>query len=153
MSPPKSVLITDCSEGGIGFALAWDSWPACLCHTRSLAKLTPLKSLPNVTLLSLDLTSDTSVKAAVFTVSAETDGKLDYLVNNSGSQYVMPLLEANVEMSKVMFEVNVWGVVRTVQAFAPLVIAARGSIINIGSMAGLMYPPYMGAFVIGPDCI
>ncbi|KAM7203157.1 oxidoreductase [Naviculisporaceae sp. PSN 640] len=142
----KSVLITGCSEGGIGFALA-KAFQARGLHViataRSLSKMAALSKLPNVTLVSLDVCSPASLDAAVASVSATTGGKLDYLVNNSGSQYVMPVLDADLQKAKDMFEVNVWGVVATVKAFAPLLIAAKGTVVNNASIAGLMYPPYM----------
>ncbi|KAK3692078.1 oxidoreductase [Podospora appendiculata] len=142
----KTVLVTGCSEGGIGFALAKEFQARGLhvfATARSVAKMAALESLPDVTLLSLDVTSPASIEAAVAAVSAHTAGTLDYLVNNSGSQYVMPILDADLQRSKDMFDVNVWGLVATTNAFAPLVIAAKGSVVNIASIAGLMYPPYM----------
>lgn len=51
---------------------------------RSLSKTSHLKSLPNITLLELDVISQESINAAVKSFTAKTDGKLDYLVNNSG---------------------------------------------------------------------
>ncbi|KAK3946256.1 oxidoreductase [Diplogelasinospora grovesii] len=142
----KSVLITGCSEGGLGFALAKEFHSRGLhvfATARSLAKMAPLANVPGFTLLQLDVTSAESLAAAVAAVSAQTSGRLDYLVNNSGSQYVNPILDVDMQKSRDMFEVNVWGVVSTTRAFAPLVIAARGSIVNMASIAGLMYPPYM----------
>lgn len=147
MAPSKTVLITGCSEGGIGFALAKEFQARGLhvfATARSPAKMAALEHLPNVTLLPLDVCSPASIAAAVAAVSAKTGGTLDFLVNNSGSQYVMPVLDVDLAQAKAMYEVNVWGVVAVTQAFAPLVIAARGSIANMASIAGLMYPPFMG---------
>jgi len=42
---------------------------------------------------------------------------------------------------KSMFEVNVFGVMRMVQGFSGLLIAAEGTIVNIGSVAAVM--PYV----------
>jgi 1-acylglycerone phosphate reductase len=39
-----------------------------------------------------------------------------------------------------MFEVNVYGIMRMVQEFVHLLIAAEGTIVNIGSVAGVI--PY-----------
>lgn len=142
----KSVLITGCSEGSIGFSLATEFQARGLhviATARSLDKMAALGKLPNVTLVSLDVCSQASLDAAVATVSATTGGRLDYLVNNSGSQYVMPLVDVDMQKAKDMFDVNVWGVVATVKAFAPLLIATKGCIVNNASIAGLMYPPYM----------
>ncbi|KAK3333413.1 oxidoreductase [Cercophora scortea] len=137
----KTVLITGCSESGIGFALAKEFQARGLhvfATARSVAKMAALEALPDVTLLSLDVTSQASIDAAVAVVSAHTAGTLDCLVNNSGSQYVIPVIDADLQQSKDMFEVNVWGVVATTNAFAPLIIAAKGSIVNIASIAGLI---------------
>ncbi|EOD47369.1 putative cytochrome p450 protein [Neofusicoccum parvum UCRNP2] len=141
MAPSKTVLITGCSEGGIGFALAKEFQARGLhvfATARSPAKMAALEHLPNVTLLPLDVCSPASIAAAVAAVSAKTGGTLDFLVNNSGSQYVMPVLDVDLAQAKAMYEVNVWGVVAVTQAFAPLVIAARGSIANMASIAGLI---------------
>lgn len=102
-----------------------------------------LEKNPNITLLPLDVTSAAEVASAVEAVKSETGGKLDYLVNNSGRQYWMPLLDSDLDEGKALFEVNFWGVLRTIQAFAPLLIAAEGAtIVNIGSIVASLYTPY-----------
>src|ERR1700738_1571718 len=53
----------------------------------------------------------------------------------------MPILDVDVDIAKSIYDVNVWGVVRTTQVFAPLVIAAQGTIVIIGSLAGAI--PYV----------
>jgi 1-acylglycerone phosphate reductase len=58
----------------------------------------------------------------------------------------MPLLDIDIDLAKNIHDVNVWGVVRTTQAFSSLVIAAQGTIVIIGSIAGVM--PY----VFGGTC-
>ncbi len=94
MMEKKSVLITGCTEGGIGFALAKEFQSRGLhvfATARSPSKMAALEKLPDVTLLSLDVTSTGSISAVVDAVSAATGGKLDYLVNNSGVVYLMHL--------------------------------------------------------------
>lgn len=41
---------------------------------------------------------------------------------------------------KALFDTNIFGVMRTVRDFAPLLIAARGKIVNVGSVVGVL--PY-----------
>jgi 1-acylglycerone phosphate reductase len=53
----------------------------------------------------------------------------------------MPLLDVNIDSVKKVYEVNVFGVISTVQVFSPLVMAAEGTIVIIGSIAGFM--PYV----------
>lgn len=142
----KTVLITGCSAGGIGPALV-EAFQKRGLHVfataRSVSKMGPLADLPHVTLLSLDVTSATSIAAAVKAVEAETGGTLDYLVNNSGAVYVMPGLDASIEEGKKMFDVNFWGVVAVTQAFAPLLIAARGTVVMNSSVLAYLTSPYM----------
>lgn len=143
----KHVLITGCSDGGIGSGLAkkfHDNGLHVFATARNLSKMQDLRDLPNVTFLKLDVTELETIKAAYKVVEAQTGGRLDYLVNNSGSGYVMPFLDSDIETSKHMFDVNVWGVVRVTQVFAPLVISARGTIVNNASTAGCIGLPYQG---------
>lgn len=144
-----TVLITGCSAGGIGSALA-EEFHARGHHVfataRSLSKMSHLESLPNITLLELDVTSEDSINAAVKFVAAKTDSKLDYLVNNSGQAMTMPALDTDLDQAKKLFDVNFWGVVAVTQAFSPLVIAAtKGTIVDIASLATVFYVPWMGS--------
>lgn len=82
----KSVLITGCSQGGIGDALATTFHKKGLrvfATARNLAKVQHLKEL-GLEILLLDVTDDASIKQAVESVKAATGGTLDVLVNNSG---------------------------------------------------------------------
>lgn len=142
----KSVLITGCSEGGIGYALAVafaQRQLNVIATARDLTKMASLTKYSNITLLALDVTDPAQIAAVVEQVSNKTGGTLDYLVNNSGVSYMMPALDSDIEEGKKMFEVNFWAVLRMIQAFAPLLIAARGTIVNIGSLLGYLYNPYL----------
>ena len=104
--------------------------------------MSSLKGLPNVTLLSLEVTDSSSISSAVEAVSAQAKETLDYLVNNAAQHYLMPTLDANVEKAKAMFDVNFWGMLACIQAFALLVIAAQGTIVNTGSIVSVLNVPY-----------
>jgi len=87
MAQQKTVLITGCSEGGIGDALAKSFHKKGLrvfATARNLAKVQHLKEL-GLDILPLDVTDDVSIKKAVESVKAATGGTLDILVNNSGA--------------------------------------------------------------------
>ena len=144
---PKTVLITGCSAGGIGSALA-EAFQKRGMHVfataRDLSKMAHLRSLPHVTLLKLDPTSGPSVQTAVEDVKRQTGRTLDYLVNNAGQTIIMPTLDFDIDTAKSMYDINVWGMVRVMQAFAPLVIAAKGTIISISSIAPCVHTPWMG---------
>lgn len=86
MSPKKTVLITGCSKGGIGDALAQEfhrNGIRVLATGRNLSKLEHLKGL-GIETLQLDVEDSESIKAAAKAVDEITGGKLDFLVNNSG---------------------------------------------------------------------
>ncbi|KAJ5984624.1 oxidoreductase [Penicillium waksmanii] len=145
----KFVLITGCSDGGIGSALAQAFHNRGLhvfATARHTSKMQNLRDLANMTFLELDVTSTESISSAYKTVENETGGKLHYLVNNSGAGFVMPLLDSNIEMGQRMFDVNVWGVVRVTQTFAPLLVHAKGTIVNNISTASCLGLPYQGMY-------
>ena len=145
MTETKSVLITGCSDGGIGSSLAkafHDKGICVFATARNKQKMKALGDLRNIIFLEIDVTSQESIDAAYEAVTKETNGKLDYLVNNSGAGYVMPFLDSSIETSQKMFDVNVWGVMRVTQKFAPLVIAAKGTVVNNVSTAAILGLPY-----------
>ncbi|KAI4285067.1 MAG: hypothetical protein L6R38_000963 [Xanthoria sp. 2 TBL-2021] len=145
----KSVLITGCSAGGIGSALAEAFQNRNLrvfATARDVSKMSHLKNLPNVTLLTLDPTLESSVRTALETLEAQTGGTLDYLVNNAGQTIIMPTLDFDIETAKQMYDINVWGMVRVTQMLAPCVIAAKGTIVNISSIAPSVNTPWMGIY-------
>ena len=45
-----------------------------------------------------------------------------------------------------MYNVNLFGLMEVTQAFAPQVIAAKGQIVNIGSIAGILGIPLQGVY-------
>jgi len=144
----KSVLITGTSEGGIGDSLAIAFHKKGLrvfATARSLSKVQHLKEL-GLEVLPLDVTDQASIIQAVESVKALTDGTLDILVNNSGHGYSMPLLDSDTSLAKGMFDVNVFALVEVTQAFAPLLIASRGTVVNIGSMLGHFPFPWQGYY-------
>ncbi|CEL03941.1 hypothetical protein ASPCAL05077 [Aspergillus calidoustus] len=144
----KTVLITGCSEGGIGDALAKTFHKKgfrVFASARNTAKVQHLKDM-GLDIVQLDVTDERSIEQAVSAVKAATGGYLDFLVKNSGSGYGMPLLDSDVSVAKKMFDVNVFAVVTVTQAFAPLLIASQGTIINIGSVLGKMPLPWSGYY-------
>ena len=58
----------------------------------------------------------------------------------------MPVLDINIEEAKRIFDTNFWGALNIIQAFAPLVIKTKGSIVNVTSIAGHVNVPYMGLY-------
>jgi NAD(P)-dependent dehydrogenase (short-subunit alcohol dehydrogenase family) len=90
----------------------------------------------------LDVNDDESVHAAFARV-----GPVDILVNNAGMSPVGSVEEFSIDDWKNLFETNVFGVVRCIQAALPL-MRARGSghIVNISSVAGRVAIPMFGPY-------
>jgi len=84
--PPKSVLITGCSEGGIGHTLAleWKSRDYRVFATaRTLGAMTTLEQA-GIECLEMDVTDIDGMKSVKDKVEERTGGKLDILVCNAG---------------------------------------------------------------------
>ncbi|KAL1960387.1 hypothetical protein VTO42DRAFT_8347 [Malbranchea cinnamomea] len=139
----KTVLITGCSPGGIGHALALEfHGKGCyvIATARDISKLESLSSR-GIKTLELDVTSPENIVKVKEEVTQITGGKLDYLVNNAGRNYTVPALDIDLDEVREMFETNVFAVMRMCQVFTPLLIEAKGCIVQIGSLAGIM--PYV----------
>lgn len=97
----KSVLITGCTDEGIGSAMAITFAQRGLlvfAAARKLSKMTKLANLPNIRLLELDVTDTAQIRSAVDLVRKETGGTLDYLVNNAGKTIPAAELQAEHEL-------------------------------------------------------
>lgn len=107
--------------------------------------MTHLEHLEIITLLELDVVSQVSIEAAVKIVRKETEA-LDILVNNAGQTICMPAPDVSIEEAKKIFDVNLWGALAVTQAFAPMVVAAKRTIVNLCSILGILYTPWLGEF-------
>ncbi|KAJ5659212.1 hypothetical protein N7507_005663 [Penicillium longicatenatum] len=145
----KTVLITGCSDGGIGSALALEFQKnrfMVFATARTVSKMTELQRIPNIHLLQLDVTSSTDIQSTLETVTKTTGGKLDVLVNNSGQQVVVPMLEMDTNDGRKLFDVNFWGVFDMIQAFTPCLMEAKGTIVNVSSICSYLYTPFMSVY-------
>lgn len=87
--------------------------------------------------------SSESIAAAVESVKRETGGGLNVLVNNSGGVSVVPALDISIEEGKKLFDLNFWAPFAMLQAFAPLLIKAKGCIVNNSSVNAYVPMPFM----------
>ena len=99
-------------------------------------------------MLTLDVTSDASVDAAVSEV-IRLEGRIDLLVNNAGFG-VAPAgaEESSIDQARSIFETNFFGIVRMTRAVVPHMRRhGSGRIINIGSVLGFLPMPYGALYV------
>jgi NAD(P)-dependent dehydrogenase (short-subunit alcohol dehydrogenase family) len=95
--------------------------------------------------LFIDVTEEHLVASAASTVEEAVGGEgIAGLVNNAGIGEAWPLEYVPLEEFRSQFEVNVFGHLTVTQAFLPLIRAATGRIVNVGSVGGRITMPFGG---------
>jgi NAD(P)-dependent dehydrogenase (short-subunit alcohol dehydrogenase family) len=98
-----------------------------------------------LTPLFIDVTDPNSVASAAEIVEeAVGEAGLVGLVNNAGIGEAWPLEFVPLDEFRRQFEVNVFGHLAVTQAFLPLIRAATGRIVNVGSVGGRITMPFGG---------
>lgn len=147
----RSVVITGASTGiGEACALRLDrqGWRV-FAGVRKEADGASLKEKGSerLTPVIIDVTDQATITACAERVSAATGASgLAGLVNNAGIAVAGPLEFLPLEDLRRQLEVNVIGQIAVTQAFMPRIRAARGRIVNIGSIGGRMATPFLGPY-------
>lgn len=145
--PSRVVLITGCSTG-IGRATAQRLAQAghiVYATARRAESIADLREVGART-LSLDVTDETSMSAAVEHVVAE-HGAVGALVNNAGYSQSGALETLPMAELRRQFETNVFGLVRMCQLVLPgMRSTGWGRIVNISSMGANFTFPGAGAY-------
>jgi NAD(P)-dependent dehydrogenase (short-subunit alcohol dehydrogenase family) len=154
----RSIVVTGASTG-IGEACAryFDEQGAVvLAGVRREADAERLRdgSSDRLRPLLLDVTDADQIEAA-FAEVADVVGPagLDGLVNNAGVARGGPLEHLPIDEWRDQFEINVFGQVAVTRAAIPLVRAASGRIVFIGSIAGRVSTPFMGPYAASKHAI
>jgi NAD(P)-dependent dehydrogenase (short-subunit alcohol dehydrogenase family) len=102
--------------------------------------------LTGVELVPLDVRDAASVKACVDEVRSRA-GRIDVLINNAGVNLVGAVEETSIGQAQALFDTNVIGVLRMIQAVLPdMRRQGSGLIVNISSILGLIPAPFMGVY-------
>ncbi|RLU11373.1 sorbitol dehydrogenase [Pseudomonas prosekii] len=137
----KSTLITGSARGiGRAFAQAYIDEGATVAIADinlERAQITADELGPNAYAVTMDVTDQTSIDAAIATVVGKV-GKLDILINNAALFDLAPITEITRDSFDRLFSINVAGTLFTLQAAARQMIAQGhgGKIINMASQAG-----------------
>jgi len=143
--PRRVVLITGASSG-IGRATA--ELLAARGHrvfggVRAPATTRPLAGGE---LVPLDVRDEASARACVEEVRSSA-GQIDVLINNAGVNLVGAVEETGIGQAQALFDTNVIGILRMMQAVLPHMRRQGGGlIVNIGSILGLIPAPFMGVY-------
>jgi NAD(P)-dependent dehydrogenase (short-subunit alcohol dehydrogenase family) len=141
-------FITGCSTG-FGRELATQALERgyrVVVTARKPDEVEALAAKGEALVLKLDVTDknqiDTAIKAA-----EKQFGGIDVLVNNAGIGYFAAVEESEEKEVRRMFEINVFGMGRVIQAALPGMRRRRkGFIVNISSVAGLRSFPSLGYY-------
>lgn len=132
-------FITGCSTG-FGRILAKSVLKRGYCvalTARQPKSVEELAGLGDALILKLDVTDQSQITAAV-KAAEERFGHIDVLVNNAGIGYFAAVEESEEAQIRKMFEINVFGLVRMINATLPgMRKAGHGVIVNFSSIAGL----------------
>ncbi len=90
-----------------------------------------VRELRHASALEMDVTSSNSISRAVAQLS-----RLNILVNNAGIGLVGSIEATDEDDFDRVMRVNVHSVFLVTKALLPLLLASRGSIVNVGSIAG-----------------
>ena len=134
----KAVLVTGASSG-IGLRITEElasNGYFVYAGARKKEDLDRLNELDNVEAVRLDVTVQEDIDAAVTQIQEGGKG-LYGLVNNAGVFIGGPVTDVSIEETMWLFDVNVFGVYRVTQAFAPMIIEQKGRITTISSISGI----------------
>lgn len=143
-------LITGCSKG-LGRAIAVEALRTgyrVVATARDPSTLDGLTAGANgrALAIALDVTKPDEVAAAVAAAEDEF-GAVDVLVNNAGFGYLGAIEEGDETGVRAMFETNVWGMWSLTKAVLPgMRRRARGHVVNISSVGGLVTYPAVGFY-------
>ncbi len=100
----------------------------------------------NITISSMDVDSDESVKRSIDAIHQE-NGPIDVLVNNAGIEYHGSIEDLKLSEFKAVMETNYFGALRCIKGVLPQMRKNRkGCIVNVTSIAGRIANAPLGPY-------
>lgn len=146
----STAVITGASSG-IGEAtakrLGADGWKLLLVARRADLLEALAGSLPDASVLAVDLTAADAPEQVRAAVEERFGGSLDLLVNNAGGSWRAPFAEGGFENVRKTMELNFDSPVRLTEALLPTLRAsAPSAIVNVASVAGRVARATAGSY-------
>jgi len=149
----KTLLLTGASRG-IGHAtvkrFSSEAWRILTCSRKPFDERCPWPG-GEENHIQVDLSDPNSTINAIPIIKEKVNGRLDALVNNAG---ISPKGPNNERLNSVETDLKTWGHVFHVNFFSSVVLVnglkdelkeAKGSIVNVTSIAGSRVHPFAGA--------
>ncbi len=145
MSNSKVVVITGVSSG-IGHATAIKFAQRGCRVFGTVRNLEKAQAIPGVALIEMDIRDEESVQHGVQAIIAQAK-RIDVLVNSAGVTLVGATEETSTDEAQTLFDTNLFGLLRTIQAVLPHMREQRsGRIVNVSSVLGFLPAPYMALY-------
>ena len=146
------VMITG-ANSGMGFATAvllankgYRVYAGYRQRAKSKQLFFEANTTKNLIPIYIDVAAPSSVTQAVSHI-IEKENRLDVLINNAGYGYISAIAHFDATELYRQFDVNVFGVLRCMQAVIPQMARQQiGHIINISSFLGKMGLPYLSFY-------
>ena len=145
----QTVLITGCTPGGIGHAVATGLKEAGYRVFATARRPEVVATLEEAGFEAtiLDVTSQNSISEALTWVKEQTGGRLDALFNNAGYGQPGAVEDLSTEALKAQLETNFFGLHRLTSQVIPIMRAqGHGRIIMHSSILGLVGLRFRGAY-------
>lgn len=150
----KTLILTGASRG-IGHAtvkrFSSAGWRVITCSRQSFPEDCPWEAGPEDH-IQVDLADPENVEVAVVEMKARLDaGTLHALVNNAGISPKGPagerlnILNSDHALWAAVFQVNLFSTVQLARGLCDELAAAKGSIVNVTSIAGSRVHPFAGS--------
>ena len=149
----RNLLLTGASRG-IGHATVQrfndEGWRVLTCSRHPFPEKCPWGGGAD-NHIQIDLADPKNTIEAIENIRGKLDGRLDALVNNAG---ISPKGEDGARLNTLDTDLRMWGHVFHVNFFASVVLArglrselaaAKGSVVNVTSIAGSRVHPFAGA--------
>lgn len=107
----------------------------------------------NISYVAADITKTEDIKNIVKYIDDNFDGKLDILVNNAGWCPVAPLKEITIEDYDKAFDLDVRALVEMTIETLPLILKAKGNIINLSTVGATHRAPNLSMYVGGKAAV
>ena len=151
--PRRTLLLTGASRG-IGHAtvkrFSAAGWRVITCSRHAFPENCPWEAGPEDH-IQVDLAETENTEAAIAEIKRRINGELHALVNNAA---ISPKAQAGARLSSIDTSRDDWHHVFQVNFFAPIMLArglidelkaAKGSVVNVTSIAGSRVHPFAGA--------
>jgi short-subunit dehydrogenase len=137
------VLITGASQG-IGACCARQlSARGCMLSLVALPGAGFQDNTTSDTLSFAGDITDETFRRRVVSKTLETFGRIDILINNAGVGLYAPPSSVDIELTKRLFDINVFAPLALTQLVIPQMRARRGgTIVNVGSVGGRVSLPW-----------